>query len=413
MESSPLRSAERRYLTRAAHTIREAITTAPIVLGMPRPRLLVISLSSIHRDARVLRQISVVREFGDVTTIGYGPAPEGVEHIQVPSALASLPQDLPGVMKLALRRLRSAELAAPAVRWALTALKGRTFDVVIANEARALPLAERVADGAPIWVDLHEWAPEERTQVLSWRLLVAPLMDHVCREYLPRVAASTTVGDSIADLYEQRYGVRPQLMRNTTPLRELTPSPLVDDGRIRLVHSGGAVPGRSLETMIEAVKILPERYTLDLYLVTAGDGGKYLRTLHELAGSEPRITFHEAVSPEELPVVLNGYDVGVYWLRPTNKNGELALPNKFFDFVQARLALAIGPSIEMASLVDRFGMGVVSDGFDVDDAVTSLRSLTAETIEDFKKAAALAAPELSFERDAQVARDILSTLISD
>lgn len=412
MESSPLRSSGRRYLTRATCTIREAIGPAPIVLGMPRPRLLVISLSSIHRDARVLRQISVVREFGDVTTIGYGPAPEGVEHIQVPGDLASLPQDLSGVMKLALRRLRSAELAAPAVRWALAALEGRTFDLVVANEARVLPLAKRVADGAPIWVDLHEWAPEERTQVLSWRLLVAPLMDHMCREYLPQVAASTTVGDSIADLYEQRYGIRPQLMRNTTPLRQLVPSPLAEDGRIRLVHSGGAVPGRSLETMIEAIKVLPERYTLDLYLVTAGDGGKYLRTLNELAGSEPRITFHEAVSPEELPVVLNAYDVGVYWLRPTNKNGELALPNKFFDFVQARLALAIGPSIEMASLVERFDMGVVSEGFDVDDAVQSLRSLTSATIKEFKMAAAHAAPELSFERDADVARGILRELLA-
>lgn len=379
---------------------------------MPRPRLLVISLSSIHRDARVLRQLSVVREFGDVTTIGYGPAPEGVEHIQVPDGLASLPQNLPGVAKLALKRLRSAELAAPAVCWALTALEGRTFDAVVANEARVLPLADRVAQGAPVWVDLHEWAPEERTQVLSWRLLVAPLMDHMCREYLPRVAASTTVGDSIADLYEQRYGVRPDLMRNATPLQQLTPSPPAGDGRIRLVHSGGAVPGRSLETMIDAVTALPERYTLDLYLVTAGDGGKYLRSLQERAGSEPRVTFHDAVSPSALPEVLNAYDLGVYWLRPTNRNGELALPNKFFDFVQARLALAIGPSVEMASLVDRFGMGVVSEGFDVEDAVMSLRSLTPEMIAEFKQATGRAAPELSFERDAEVAREILRGLLA-
>lgn len=379
---------------------------------MPRPRLLVISLSSIHRDARVLRQISVVREFGDVTTIGYGPAPKGVEHIQVPDGLASLPQDVPGVAKLAFRRLRSAELAAPAVRWALAALQGQTFDAVVANEARVLPLADKVARGAPVWVDLHEWAPEERTQVLSWRLLVAPLMDHMCRAYLPRVAASTTVGESIADLYDQRYGVRPELMRNATPLQQLTPSPPSEDGRIRLVHSGGAVPGRSLETMIDAVKTLPERYTLDLYLVTAGDGGRYLRSLRDRADSEPRIIFHDAVTPDALPGVLNAYDLGIYWLRPTNKNGELALPNKFFDFVQARLALAIGPSVEMANLVDHFGMGVVSEGFDVEDAVASLRSLTPEMIDGFKKSTDRAAPELSFERDAEVARGILRRLLA-
>ena len=48
---------------------------------------------------------------------------------------------------------------------------------------------------------MHEWAPEERTHVTSWRLLVAPLMDHICRTYLPRCDAVTTIGPSIADLY--------------------------------------------------------------------------------------------------------------------------------------------------------------------------------------------------------------------
>lgn len=178
-----------------------------------------ISLSPIHRDARVLRQLSVVAEFGHVTTIGYGPKPEGSdEHLQVPDGLSTLPQTPLGIAKLALRRLRAAELEAPASQWVLKAVKGRRFDIVVANEARILALADAVAGGAPIWADMHEWAPEERTHILSWRLLVAPLMDHLCRTYLPRCAAITTVGDRIGELYRSRYGVEARTMRNSSPI---------------------------------------------------------------------------------------------------------------------------------------------------------------------------------------------------
>ncbi|WP_198025422.1 hypothetical protein [Brachybacterium phenoliresistens] len=379
---------------------------------MPDASLLVISLSPIHRDSRVLRQLSVVKEFGRVTTVGYGPAPEGSdEHLQVPDHLTTLPQTVPGVAKLALRRLRSAELAAPAIAWTLEALRGRRFDVVVANEARILALAEVVADGAPIWADMHEWAPEERTHVLSWRLLVAPLMDHLCREYLPRMAAVTTVGDKIGDLYRERYGVEALTMRNSSQWRDLAPSETPED-RVRLVHSGSAVLGRNLEAMIEVVHRLPERFTMDFYLVPANDGGKYMRVLKEKAAGSDRVRFLPPVGPMDLPGTLNQYDMGVYWLPPFTTNGRLALPNKFFDFVQARLAIAVGPSEEMAHLTREHQLGPVSRSFEIEDCVESIASVTPEQIQGWKAHADRASRELSFDHDADVARGILGRLLA-
>ncbi|WP_238439549.1 hypothetical protein [Microbacterium sp. JZ31] len=127
---------------------------------MSRPRILCISLSPIHRDARVLRQLSVLAEFGDVTTVGYGEAPPGVlRHIRVPDDRPSLPQTPLGVLKLGLRLHGAAEFAAPGTAYARAQLSGERFDLVVANEARILALAFEVADGAPVWADMHEWAP--------------------------------------------------------------------------------------------------------------------------------------------------------------------------------------------------------------------------------------------------------------
>lgn len=374
---------------------------------MPTPRILCISLSPLQRDARVLRQLGVLAELGEVTTVGYGGHPAGAaEHVEVPASLPSLPQTVPGVATLAARQWRRAELAAPAVRFALVALRGRRFDLVVANDARVLALAHAVADGAPVWADLHEWAPEERTHVLSWRLLVAPLMRHLCARYLPLCAATSTVCEPIAELYDRDFGVHPVVVRNSNAWQPLEPTPVADD-RIRLVHSGAAVHGRSLETMIDAVIELGERFTLDLYLVPANDGGAYQRSLVQRAAGNDRIVFRDPVAPAALPATLNAYDVGVFWIPPTHTNARLTLPNKFFDFVQARLAVAVGPTIEMQRLVERHGLGVVAEGFTVEQCVASLAWLTAEEVRLFKAASAAAARELSFETDAAVIRSLV------
>ncbi|WDH79819.1 hypothetical protein PTQ19_05100 [Microbacterium esteraromaticum] len=375
-------------------------------------RILCISLSPIRRDARVLRQISVLRELGDVVTVGYDEQPDGViEHIRVPDDRLSLPQTPGGVLNLGLRRFSAVELAAPGVSYALEQLRGREFDLVVANDARVLGLAFEVAGDAPVWADMHEWAPEERTHVLSWRLLVAPFMVHLCRKYLPRAAAVTTVGGEIAELYQRDFGVTPQVMRNAAPFADLNPSEMVA-GRIRLVHSGGAVHGRNLEAMIDAVKELDDRFSLDLYLVPAADGGKYLRSLKERAGGDPRVVFHEPVAPSMLPATLNAYDVGVFWIPPVHTNARLTLPNKLFDYVQGRLALAIGPTIEMERVVREHELGVISAGFDVQSCVESLRALTPDDIMRFKRASDASAEELSFEHEGAAALAMLRTVLS-
>lgn len=377
------------------------------------PQILVISFSNIDSDARVLREISVVAKHGHVTSLGYGSKPAYVdEHIQVPDWAKSLPQTPLGVLRLALHLHSQAELAAPGNRYALRALSDRTFDAIVANDARALPLAFAIArrNQAPVWADLHEWAPGERTHIASWRILVKPLMEHICRKYLPQTAAATTVGTEIAKLYETHYGVRPRLLMNAAPYADLQPTP-VPDGVIRLVHSGGAVFGRNIEAMIEATIQAGPRFTLDLYLVPAGDGGAYLEKLREVAGGNPRIRFHDPVKPFELPATLNAYDVGVFWIPPTHTNARLTLPNKLFDFVQARLAVAIGPTVEMVNVVNEYGLGVVSEDFSVPSIVAALQSLTPQAITSYKQAAAAAADPLSFESQSKVIDEIFDAFL--
>ena len=77
-------------------------------------------------------------------------------------------------------------------------------------------------------------------------------------------------------------------------------------------------------------------YTLDFYLMPDRNG--YLKYLINLARNDSRIKFNNPVSMQNLPKICNEYDVGVYSLSQSNFNNLNALPNKIFEFIQARLA---------------------------------------------------------------------------
>jgi len=108
----------------------------------------------------------------------------------------------------------------------------------------------------------------------------------------------------------------------------------------------------------------------------------------------------------------NSYDVGLYLLPPRNFNQRNALPNKFFEFIQARLAVAVGPSPEMAGLVRRHGCGVVAADFTPEALAAELNSLDANQIVGFKLASNAAAAGLSADRNAKVILSAIDTALA-
>lgn len=378
-----------------------------------KPRqILCVSFSPIHADSRVLRQLEVLQQHGQVTTVGYGPAPAGVaRHIEVPEHASSLPQTPLGVLRLALRRHRSVELTAPgekAVRDEVVA--SGPYDLVVANDARALPLAFAAAGSAPVLADMHEWAPEERATVFVWRVLVGPYMQHLCETYLPRAAAVISVSAGLAGLYTERFGVATEVVRNAADFRDAEPSP-VDPHRIRLVHSGTADVERNIMELIEAVERLGERFTLDLYLLEVPGG--HLQQIRQRAAATDRVTVHDPVPPDTLPSVLNQYDLGVF-LYPLKTLSHLHhLPNKFFDFVQARLGLVFSPAPEIDAHVAQYELGIITADTTADALVDALRDITADEVAGFKQAADRAATALSSEPDRAVLNALVARLLAD
>jgi hypothetical protein len=140
--------------------------------------------------------------------------------------------------------------------------------------------------------------------------------------------------------------------------------------------------------------------TLDFFL-SANDAA-YLEFLKERAGDSPRIRFNDPVPFSELVATLNGFDVGLHILAPTNFNNAYALPNKFFEYVQARIGLIIGPSPEMQRILNERDLGAVTADFTAEALADSLRDLDRATVETWKRHADAAAPDLSAETQTPI-----------
>jgi hypothetical protein len=134
--------------------------------------------------------------------------------------------------------------------------------------------------------------------------------------------------------------------------------------------------------MIDMMDHLDRRFELT-FMLTA-QTPDYLAALKRRAARNPRIIFRAPVAMSDLARVSNEYDMGVFLLPPVNYNYRHALPNKFFEFVQGRIGIAIGPSPEMARLVGEHDLGVVAETFAPEALAARLNALTDDDIDRFK-----------------------------
>jgi len=144
-----------------------------------------------------------------------------------------------------------------------------------------------------------------------------------------------------------------------------------------------------------------ERFSLDLMLVEHDTG--YLNELKELATGLAlgRINFRDPMPNEKIIPFISNYDIGFYILIPSSDNQRWALPNKFFEFIMAELAVCIGPSPAMSEVVRQYGCGCVAPSFEAHDVAGLLNSLTVEQIEEMRRSSREASVELNAEKESQ------------
>jgi hypothetical protein len=158
----------------------------------------------------------------------------------------------------------------------------------------------------------------------------------------------------------------------------------VDPFSIQLVHHGVGTTHRGIEQSIIALRDLPNAYRLNFHLVSGPTYLLKVRLLAFLLGVHRRVTFHDPVPTPEIPKALNAYDLALVVIPPITENEREALPNKFFESIQARLAIVTGPNPTMARTVSELGIGIVIRGWKSGDIIEGVLSLSANQIQQLK-----------------------------
>jgi len=109
---------------------------------------------------------------------------------------------------------------------------------------------------------------------------------------------------------------------------------------------------------------------------------------------------------------LTSYDLGIAVYPPTSFNVLHSLPNKFFEFIQARLGVVTGPSPEMVRVLDKYECGVSAGSFEPKTVAELLNRLDEKTIMRFKIKSNEAAKQLCSEENMKVLDGMIQKIIS-
>lgn len=387
---------------------------------MHRKRICILVFSDVARDGRVLRQIEAARKEYDVDVVAYGTwaAPENVGYFQLTKSDSSSPAS--NVLRLAYlaagkvsrRFFEKAFWRQPEYNQALGILKNGHYDLIHANDWNSLPVASAAKClGTRVLFDAHEYTPGQLTQHFTGRYLKSPYFEYMLRTYSKNIDGIITVSEGIANLYRSNFGWNADVVRNAPTYISVDTHP-TNPASIHLVHHGGAMRKRHLESLIQLVSFLDDRFHLTFILVPTEKA--YLSQLKDMASNltPGRITFLDPIPPDLLPKELAAYDIGIHLLTDVNLNHQYALPNKLFDFIMAGLGVAIFPLPEMEKIVIENQIGLVSPDQSLSSMAGKLNSLTPDQINQFKKNSLALAKTLNGDVEMQKLMDIYAGLLS-
>ena len=400
--------------------IRPLFLTAPTPepSEVEGPAVLIIALSPISDDPRVRRQAMALSRRGwSVHLAGY----EGRSALPKDWHWISLDRNLVGAgaghhwwMPLLLmsgRYIDDIYWIAPGNVYMFERLKDFRCDLVIANEYLTVPLAAALAKvhGADYVVDCHEYARAEYALEnviarLRWLLFIRPYIDAILQAYLPRARAVSSVCDGIGKLLQREYSLRerPTTVRS---LPEYQSHPYRPCGKtIRILYHGIAASDRGLEQAIDSVRLWRSEFKLCLRLVSTRERLDSLKERAVRNGVEDRVEFLEPVLYTDMIRRAAEADIGYCVLENFSPQRLFTLPNKFFEYAMAGLAVVCSDLPEMRKVGDRYDHCVFVNHPEAAVIAKTINSLSAETINKMKRKAVEAARELCWdsERTAMV-----------
>lgn len=252
-------------------------------------------------------------------------------------------------------------------------------------------------------IDLREIYPEQYGKSLSFRYGLRPIREYLLKRHFHLIDAATTVSLGLQEYYSDKFQINTVLIRSAPNYASLKSIAKVEKP-FKIVYLGVAHPLRKLEYFIDACEASQSSIELHFYLV--GDP-RYIHKLKNISGTNPHIYVHNPVPFQEIHKTLIQYDLGWCYFSPETENIARALPNKFFDYVQAGLGVICGPNFDMIRESTPWGFGIFTKEFSKLHLVKLLNELSIMKVEELKSSARVASEVLHFGAEGEKFLEVL------
>lgn len=353
------------------------------------------------------RLIVTLKNDYDVYTAGFAPS----NHTDVPFIEAkrcvesemSLVQKIKRQISYTLYKITGNWEANYWIDWRIVnnkILQDHNFDLIIVQNINFLPVAFKIADKkSMVMFDPQEIYFAEYDSNKEWVRHHQPRIQNICKKYIPQCDLVSFYAQEVYEYYTDFCPIKKHIIATSAGyFHDLKPTAINPD-HIKIIHHGIADYNRNLHLSIDLMKGVDKRF--HYYFMLMVTNYDYFMFLRDKAAGSDNIHFLEPVPTDKIVTAINPYDIGHFSIPPVHTNYKYTCPNKYWEFVQGRLCVAVGPYITLKRITDKYKTGIVFNNFDIETQARQLNSLTAEEIMFHKEKSHEHAYELSAAPQAE------------
>lgn len=260
---------------------------------------------------------------------------------------------------------------------------------------------------AKLNIDCHEYAAGQYSHLPGWNKNTRPQIIGILDKYLPLADTVTSVCDGISDLLTQEHNLqKPVATIRSMPFKNIQNFRPTGD-KINILYHGEIYESRGLHQAVRALADCDTRFNLT---IRGYSDPEYVQKLNLIAkdyGVMDRFKIEPPVPFNEIIPAANAYDIGYFVHEDTSPQRRFTLPNKFFEYIMAGLALCVSDLPEMSAIVKRYDLGMLVKNYDPSNIAQVLNCMNKSDIDHWKKNAIQAAEELNWEREAKRLGDLI------
>ncbi len=276
--------------------------------------------------------------------------------------------------------------------------------LIIANDWQMLPIAKLIADKHRLKFayDSHEHALSENNHSFIHKYLFNGYISLLEKECLDGVSFVTSVSEGIVNAIKQQYQLScPHFVVRSTPYYKKIPFRPTTKDKIIIYFHGYLKENRNLDVILESLVHLKDHYHV-LFRGGHYSSSEYEKSLKSLAkdlGVENRFAIEPIASHDQMIELTSKADIGLS-LPPLNSlHSDMALPNKFFEYMMAGLAIGVSNVKEMGDYVRNFNLGFVLQEISPQALAKAIESLSVDEINQCRMNALKLAEELHWEKE--------------